>query len=135
MDHFFGQLSLLHGWLPPTAQGVTLLLIVAAIQWRKRRWLKRVLPAALAAAVAVTALAYRYIASLGVAGDPAPTSLWLWIAMSGLAVAVLVLGWVGVRWWRRAVAFVSIPSVRCARAWHSTSGWATSPRRSPPGTS
>ncbi|BBZ46510.1 membrane protein [Mycobacterium parmense] len=100
---------MLHGWLPPTAQGVTLLLIVAAIQWRKRRWLKRVLPAALAAAVAVTALAYRYIASLGVAGDPAPTSLWLWIAMSGLAVAVLVLGWVGVRWWRRAVAFVSIP--------------------------
>ena len=84
---------MLHGWFPPTVQGLTLLVLIIAIQWRARRWLKRVLPVALIAAAAVTALAYRYITSLGVAGDPAPTTLWLWIAMSGLAAAVVLVGW------------------------------------------
>ena len=115
MNHFFGQLSLLHGWLPPVAQGFALLLVITAIEWRKRRWLKRVLPAALVIAAAVTALSRWYVTSLGVAGDPAPTSLWLWIAMSGLAAAVLLLGWPGTRWWRRGLAALSIPlCVLCA---------------------
>ena len=109
MDHFFGQLSLLHGWLPPAVQGLAVLALITGIEWRKQRWLRRVLPAALVAAVAVTLLAYRYITSLGVAGDPAPASLWLWIAMSGLAAAVLLLGWPGSRWWRRGMAALSIP--------------------------
>ncbi len=100
---------MLHGWFPPTVQGLTLLVLIIAIQWRARRWLKRVLPVALIAAAAVTALAYRYITSLGVAGDPAPTTLWLWIAMSGLAAAVVLVGWPGTRWWRRGLAVLSIP--------------------------
>ena len=42
-------------------------------------------------------------------------SLWLWIAMSGLAAAVLLLGWPGARWWRRALAVLSVPlCVLCA---------------------
>ncbi len=115
MDHFFGQLSLLHGWLPSAVQVLALVVVIAAIEWRKKRWLSRVVPAALVAAAAVTLLSYRYIASLGVAGDPAPTSLWLWIAMSGLAAAVLLLGWPGTRWWRRGLAVFSIPlCVLCA---------------------
>ncbi|OBG96052.1 hypothetical protein A5697_22980 [Mycobacterium sp. E3251] len=109
MDQFFGRLSLLHGWFPPAVQGLTLLVLIIAIQWRAPRWLKRVLPVALIAAVAVTALAYWYITSLGVAGDPAPTTLWLWIALSGLAAAVFLVGWRGARWWRRGVAVLSIP--------------------------
>ncbi|OBG57369.1 MULTISPECIES: alpha/beta hydrolase family protein [unclassified Mycobacterium] len=109
MDQFFGRLSLLHGWFPPTVQALTLLLLIIAIQWRARRWLKRVLPMAVIAAVATTALAYWYITSLGVAGDPAPTTLWLWIAATGLAAAVFLVGWPGARWWRRGVAVLSIP--------------------------
>ncbi len=109
MDHFFGRLSLLHGWLPPAVQVWALLAVITAIEWRKQRWLQRVLPAALIAAAAVTAVAHSYITSLGVAGDPAPTTLWLWIAMSGLAAAVLLLGWPGTRWWRRGLAVLSIP--------------------------
>lgn len=109
MDQFFGRLSLLHGWFPPAVQGLTLLVLIIAIQWRAPRWLKRVLPVALIAAVAVTALAYWYITSLGVAGDPAPTTLWLWIALSGVAAAVFLVGWRGARWWRRGVAVLSIP--------------------------
>ena len=115
MDHFFGQLSLLHGWLPSAVQVLALVVVIAAIEWRKKRWLSRVVPAALVAAAAVTLLSHWYIASLGVAGDPAPTSLWLWIAMSGLAAAVLLLGWPGTRWWRRGLAVFSIPlCVLCA---------------------
>lgn len=106
---------MLHGWFPPTVQALTLLVVIIAIQWRARRWLKRVLPVAVIAAAATTALAYWYITSLGVAGDPAPTTLWLWIAATGLAAAVFLVGWPGARWWRRAVAVLSIPlCVLCA---------------------
>jgi S-formylglutathione hydrolase FrmB len=109
LQQFLEQLSLLHGWLSPTLQTVTLLVVIVAIQWRKRRWHRWVLPGALIAAAALTGLSYWYIASLGVAGDPAPTSLWLWIAMTGLAAAVLLLGWPGTRWWRRALALLAVP--------------------------
>ena len=100
---------MLHGWLPLATQVFALLVALIVIDWRRRSWWQRALPVALVAAVAVTALAYWYIASLGVAGDPAPTSLWLWIAMSGLTAAVLVLGWKGARWWRRGLALLSVP--------------------------
>ncbi|BCP39835.1 hypothetical protein MINTMi198_52050 [Mycobacterium intracellulare M.i.198] len=122
MEQFFGQLSLLHGWFPPAVQGLALLVLIVAIQWRARSWLKRVLPVALIAAVAVTALSRWYITSLGVAGDPAPTTLWLWIAMSGLAAAVFLVGWRGARWWRRGLAVLSIPlCVLCAGM--ALNGW------------
>jgi S-formylglutathione hydrolase FrmB len=109
LPQFLGQLSLLHGWLPLATQALALLVALIVIDWRRRSWWQRALPVALIAALAVTALAYWYIASLGVAGDPAPRSLWLWIAMSGLTAAVLVLGWKGARWWRRGLAFLSVP--------------------------
>lgn len=122
MEQFFGQLSLLHGWFPPAVQGLALLVLIVAIRWRSPRWLKLVLPVALVAAVAVTALAYWYITSLGVAGDPAPTALWLWIALGGLAAAVTLVGWPGTRWWRRALAVLSVPlCVLCAGL--ALNGW------------
>ncbi|MEE6136001.1 alpha/beta hydrolase-fold protein [Mycobacterium sp. 050128] len=115
MPQFLGQLSLLHGWLPLATQALALLVALIVIDWRRPSWLRRALPVALVVAAAVAALAYWYIVSLGVAGDPAPKSLWLWIALSGLTAAVLVLGWKGARWWRRGLAFVSVPlCVVCA---------------------
>jgi S-formylglutathione hydrolase FrmB len=122
LEQFFGQLSLLHGWFPPAVQGLALLVLIVAIRWGSRRWLKLVLPVALVAAVAVTALAYWYITSLGVAGDPAPTALWLWIALGGLATAVTLVGWPGTRWWRRGLAVLSVPlCVLCAGL--ALNGW------------
>jgi S-formylglutathione hydrolase FrmB len=122
LDQLFGRLSLLHGWLPPTAQGLALVVLIIAIRWRTRRWLTVVLPVALVAAVAVTALAYWYITSLGVAGDPAPMALWLWIALGGLAAAVTLVGWPGTRWWRRGLAVLSVPlCVLCAGL--ALNGW------------
>ena len=102
MREFFGQLSLLRGWLPPALQVLALIVAIVAVDWRRHGWGKRALPAALIAAAAVTGLSYWYIGSIGVAGDPAPLSLWLWIAMSGLTVAVLLLGWPGARWFRKS---------------------------------
>ena len=89
LSHFFEQLSLLHGWFPVAVQAIALFVAATAIGLRRRRWRSWAFPVALAIAAVVTALSYWYITSLGVAGDPAPVSLWLWVAMSGLAVAVL----------------------------------------------
>jgi S-formylglutathione hydrolase FrmB len=105
----FEQLSLLRGWLPTAVQAFTVLVAVGGIGLRRRRWRRWASPAALAVAAVVTVLAYRYIASLGLAGDPAPASLWLWIATGGLATAVLVLGWTGARWWRRGLSLLAVP--------------------------
>lgn len=109
MSNFFDRLSLLHGWLPATAQGLALFVTVAAVGLHRRRRRSWALPAALGIAAAVTALSYWYITTLGVAGDPAPVTLWLWIATSALAAAVLVLDWPGARWWRRGLALLSVP--------------------------
>ncbi|MGO9929086.1 MAG: alpha/beta hydrolase [Mycobacterium sp.] len=115
MPNFIGQLSLLHGWLPLAVQALALIVVIGAVGWRRRRWRGWTLPVALVIAAAVTALSHWYIASIGVAGDPAPVSLWLWIAMSGLAVAALLIGWPGARWWRRGLAVLSVPlCVLCA---------------------
>jgi S-formylglutathione hydrolase FrmB len=122
LPHFVEQLSLLHGWLPVAVQVFALLVAVSAIGWRRRRWRSWGLPVALGVAALVTALSHWYITSIGVAGDPAPASLWLWIAMSGLAVAVVLLGWPGARWWRRGLAVLSVPlCVLCAAL--ALNGW------------
>jgi S-formylglutathione hydrolase FrmB len=113
---------LLHGWLPTAVQALAVLVVVGAIGWRRRRWRGWALPVALGVAALVTALSHWYITSIGVAGDPAPVSLWLWIAMSGLAAAVLSLGWPGARWWRRGLAVISVPlCVLCAAL--AVNGW------------
>jgi S-formylglutathione hydrolase FrmB len=109
LSHFFGRLSLLHGWFPAAVQVIALLVALSAIGWRRRRWRSWALLLALSVAGGVTALSHWYITSIGVAGDPAPASLWLWIAMSGLAAAVLLLGWPGARWWRHGLAILSVP--------------------------
>jgi S-formylglutathione hydrolase FrmB len=59
--------------------------------------------------VGLAAWAHLYIDSLGVAGDPAPPPLWMWIAAAGLAGAVVVLGWRGAQWWRRAASVLAVP--------------------------
>ena len=43
------------------------------------------------------------------AGDPAPPVLWIWIAATGLAMGVLIQGWRGAQWWRRAVSVLAVP--------------------------
>ena len=81
------HLSLMHGWIPVTVQVVAAIALVAAIGWRTRRWRLVWLPWAALCGVALTAATYWYIASQGLAGNPAPRSLWVWIGLSGAACA------------------------------------------------
>jgi S-formylglutathione hydrolase FrmB len=99
----------MHGWIPTTVQIVAAVALVVAIGWRTRRWRLLWLPLALAVGAALAAWAYFYIASQGLASDPAPHSLWLWIGLSGVAAAVLVAGWRETHWWRRGVSALALP--------------------------
>lgn len=108
-------LSLLHGWIPVTLQILAAIVLVAALGWRTRRWRLLWLPWAAVIGAALAAIVYCYITSEGLAGQPAPRSLWVWVALSGTAAGVLVAGWRGAAWWRRAASLLSVPlCVLCA---------------------
>jgi hypothetical protein len=92
------HLSLTHGWIPLTVQGIAVLVLIVATGWRTRRWRYVWVPWAALCGVAVAVSAYWYIDSEGLAGNPAPSMLWIWIALSGVAAGVLIAGWRGARW-------------------------------------
>jgi S-formylglutathione hydrolase FrmB len=100
--------SLLHGWLPITIQAVAAAVLLLAIGWRTRRWRMLWLPLAVLAGVGAAVWAHWYIDAQGMADDPAPSALWIWIGLTGLAIAVVLLGWRGARWWRRSTAVVAV---------------------------
>ena len=105
------HLSLMHGWLPVVVQVVAVVALVTAIGWRTRRWRLIWLPWSAVIGVMLAVAAYWYTQTAGVADDtnPAPHTLWVWIALAGIAVAVLVSGWRDAQWWRRAVAVTAVP--------------------------
>ena len=105
------HLSLMHGWIPITAQVVAALVLIAAIGWRNRRWRLVWLPWAALVGVGLALAAYWYVASQGMSDDinPAPYALWIWIGLSGIAAGVLIAGWRGARWWRRGVSALALP--------------------------
>ncbi len=103
------HLSLLHGWIPTTVQILAGIAVVAAIVWGIRRRRRLGLAWAAVCGVALTATAYWYVASQGLAGNPAPQRLWVWIGLSGAAAGVLIAGWRGAAWWRRGVAASALP--------------------------
>jgi S-formylglutathione hydrolase FrmB len=105
----------MHGWLPLTVQAITVVVLLAAIGWRTRRWRLGWLPVAAVVGAAMAAGTYWFISSEGMSDDPAPKLLWVWIALTGVAVVVLVAGWPRSRWWRRSAAVTGLPlSVLCA---------------------
>ncbi|HEX4587011.1 MAG TPA: alpha/beta hydrolase-fold protein [Mycobacterium sp.] len=107
----------MHGWLPITVQVVAGILLIAAIGWRNRRWRQVWLPWAALVGAVLAVMAYWYIASQGLSDEtnPAPYALWIWTGLSGVAAAVLIAGWRGARWWRRAVSALALPlCVLCA---------------------
>lgn len=105
------QVSLTHGWLPVTAQVVAAAAVAAAVGGRRRAWYTRWLPWAGLSGIGAALGTGWYISSQGLsdATNPAPRGLWLWIALTGAAVAVLVLGWRAARWPRRTAAALAVP--------------------------
>lgn len=103
-----GEVSLISGWLPITIQIIALGALIAAAGRRSRRWRRRWLPVAIATGVALIAAVWWFLDSQGW-GPTYPWGMWPWIGLTGLAAAVLGLGWKGSPWWRRAVALASVP--------------------------
>ncbi|MDT7756840.1 MAG: hypothetical protein QOH27_2738, partial [Mycobacterium sp.] len=101
-------LSLLQGWLPLTLQAIAVIVLALAIGWRTRRWRLVWLPVSIVIGLAVAAWAHWFVDSQGMAGDPAPDSLWIWTGLTGFALGVAVLGWRGIKW-RRAAAVAAVP--------------------------
>ena len=106
---FRDGLSLLGGWLPITVQVVAAVVLLVAIGWRARPWRLAWLPLCVAAGVIAALAARTYMNSEGLASDPAPGRLWLWLAVWVGAIVVAVLGWPSARWWRRALSMLAIP--------------------------
>jgi S-formylglutathione hydrolase FrmB len=102
-------MSLTHGWVPLTAQVIAVTVLLLAIGWRSRRWRMLWVPVALLVGVALTGVVYWFIADQGLAEDPAPLGLWVWITLTGLAAVVVALGWRGTRWRRRGLSVLAVP--------------------------
>ncbi|MFJ5231304.1 alpha/beta hydrolase [Kitasatospora sp. NPDC088391] len=98
------NVQLLTGWFPWTVQFAAAVALLAAIGRRERRWRLRRAPLALAAAAALTAVLGLLVVTVGGVTDPLPPALWGWLGAAVAALAVLVAGWRGARWWRRALA-------------------------------
>ncbi|HEY1840139.1 MAG TPA: alpha/beta hydrolase-fold protein [Mycobacterium sp.] len=101
--------SLMHGWVPGAVQVVAVAMLLAAVGWRSRLWRLVWLPVAAVLGAALAGLSRWYITTSGLADDPAPGVLWWWIAVSGAAIAILVLGWRTAHWWRRCVSLLCVP--------------------------
>lgn len=93
--------SLMDGWIPAVAQGVAAVALIRAIGWRSRRWRTVGVPLAAAIGVLTSVVAAWILRSFGLASEPAPWLLWLWVALTGTAVGVVMLGWSGASWLRR----------------------------------
>jgi len=101
--------SLMHGWVPCVIQAFSVATLVAAVGWRSRPWRLVWLPVAAVLGAALAGWSHWFITDYGLADDPAPHLLWWWIAVSGAAIAILVLGWHSARWWRRSASLLAVP--------------------------
>ncbi|WP_250149651.1 alpha/beta hydrolase [Mycolicibacter acidiphilus] len=100
----------MHGWVPITAQAVAAAVLALAAGWRPGRIPRRImLPVAAALGVALAVGAHWYVTDDGLADGSAPVAVWVWIALAGVAVGVALLGWPGIRWWRRGMSLLTVP--------------------------
>jgi S-formylglutathione hydrolase FrmB len=101
-------ISLLDGWVPITVQVIAVATLVLAIGWRTGRWRLLWVPAFLVFGAAVAVATNWYLGFAGMSGEAMPPPLWIWIALTGLAVGVLAFGWRGIRWWQRGVSVLAV---------------------------
>jgi S-formylglutathione hydrolase FrmB len=106
---FSGGISLLGGWFPITVEIVTVVALVAVVGWRTKRWRLIWVPVSVVVAVLGALGARLYMDTQGLASDPAPLTLWLWVGVFVATVAIAVLGWRGTGWRRRTLSMLTIP--------------------------
>ncbi|NMO92905.1 alpha/beta hydrolase family protein [Actinomycetospora sp. TBRC 11914] len=114
-------LSLLDGWLPWAVQAFVALLLVVVLavlvpwpaSWsRRRRSVRRPLlrlAAVVVLGVAGAFAAYWAFQGSGLASDPAPVLLWVWVGLTVAAVVTVVVVLGPARWWRRVLAVLVVP--------------------------
>lgn len=100
----------MHGWVPFVTQLVAVTVLVLAVGRRSPRWYLRWLPVAAAVGMVMGVWAHWFVGSAGLSGEVAPLSLWIWIALTGAAAVIVVAGWRGIRWRRRGIAAMALPS-------------------------
>jgi S-formylglutathione hydrolase FrmB len=106
---FNSGVSLLHGWFPLTIEIVTVVALVAVVGWRTKRWRLLWVPVSVVIAILGALGARLYTNSEGLASDPAPLTLWLWVGVFVGTVAVAILGWRATGWRRRALSVIAVP--------------------------
>lgn len=103
------NLSLTSGLIPITLQLLALVAIAVAIgRGRSRQWLRRWLLVAVLAGVGLAAAGRLFVRDQGWSAEAIAFGTVFWTAMLGFAATVLVAGWRGSEWWRRAVAVLSV---------------------------
>ncbi|WP_201274423.1 alpha/beta hydrolase family protein [Mycolicibacterium sp. CH28] len=102
-------ISLLGGWLPLTIEIVAAVAVLAVVARRTSRWWLLWFPVSVTVGVLAALTAHTYVDSEGLASDPAPFGLWIWVGLFAAGVAVAVFGWRGSPWWRRGLSVVTIP--------------------------
>jgi len=85
-------ISLLHGWLPTTLQVLTVVVLAVATARASRSWWLLRVPLAAVIGIALSATVRWYILSHGLTTNRVPMLLWIWIAVFGFAVVILVAG-------------------------------------------
>jgi S-formylglutathione hydrolase FrmB len=83
--------------------------LLAAVRRRTRRWWRLWMPVSAACGGVLVIVAHWRLRASGWASEPAPTALWVWIGLSGVAGSVAVLGWRRSRWRRRALSLLAVP--------------------------
>ena len=99
----------MHGWVPAVVQAVAITVLLLAVGWRSRRWRMLWLPLSILIGVATAAWTRWYVDSQGLADDPPPRTLMIWVGLTGLAMGVLLLGWRHIRWGRRGASLAAVP--------------------------
>ncbi len=100
---------LLGGWFPLVVEIATVVAVIAVIGWRTRRWRLIWVPVSVGVGVLGALAARTYMNTEGLASDPAPLRLWVWVAVFVGSIAVAALGWRGTSWRRRGLAVLTIP--------------------------
>jgi S-formylglutathione hydrolase FrmB len=109
LRRFHPGVALLGGWFPLTVEIAVLLVLVAVVGWRTRRWRLVWVPVSAAIGAVGALVLCTYVDSQTLPTDPAPLRLWLWLGIAVFATAVAVLGWRTARWWRRVLSVLLIP--------------------------
>lgn len=106
----FGHgISLLGGWLPTTIEVVTIVVVIAAVGWRSKRWRLLWVPVSVGIGALVAVTAWAWMDSEGLASNPAPLRLWLWTGASAAMLLAAAIGWTAASWRRRVLSLVAIP--------------------------